>query len=159
MKWHKGDIVDLFNTGKYNALGFTANARRSRFGDLIMGAGAAKKVADAYPGVPRALGVAVGAMKVPDYLLAFAEVDDQWFFALQTKRHWKDEYGNVTYDMADLARRSLEALNQYADEHPDMNFVVNCPLIGLGGYGHKKKFIKELVEQAVPANNVTVCVL
>ncbi|MFK5073233.1 hypothetical protein ACI4BE_27295, partial [Klebsiella pneumoniae] len=91
-----------------------------------------------------------------DFLLAEAEVSDlivDKVLAIQVKRHFKDD-GDL-----DLTKKSLAKLKEWSDNNPSEHIVINCPLIGLGGFSKDVDRIKKEVESALGSANITVCTM
>ena len=72
--------------------------------------------------------------------------------AVQTKRDWKAP-GDWDLTVASLKMFSAR-LNK-----ENIRFVLNCPLIGLGGFGDERKRVFDMVEEILGQNDVIVCTL
>jgi hypothetical protein len=100
---------------------FTANNVRTKAGKLVMGAGAAKAVRNAYPGID---------LRIPvDALVTYAEVkpgSGQWIGRFQVKHHWKDAAE------LELIKRSSQLLSSHAKQRPNVQFHLNAPGVGNG---------------------------
>lgn len=164
MEWRNGDMVDVCREVGANGIVFTANSVVTANNCLVMGAGAAKRVKDAFPdSVPRALGAQIKKSNhgvQPDYHLVgvklpMAQSPDSPFyiFALQVKRHYA-----APGDLA-LAVESLKALSGWCSLNPDAKLVMNCPLIGLGGFAGQIDKVKSIVEDILSDANVIVTIL
>ena len=99
---------------------------------LVMGAGAAKALAEAEPRLPSLFAEAVrreGAYQGGVYLYGFVavEVDGRSYGAFQTKGHFRDR--------ADLAliRLGASKLRRFLEERPGLEVHMAFPGIGLGG--------------------------
>jgi hypothetical protein len=88
-----------------------------------------------------------------DYQVVAAKQGDLWVAAVQVKRHWKDA------GVWDLTVDSLEALARHLAKYPDLKCVLNCPLIGLGGFADRAEEVKEMVSLVLQDANVLVCVM
>ena len=164
MEWRNGDMIDVCREVGANGVVFTANSVVTTSDYLVMGAGAAQRVRDAFPSsVQKALGSQIKQVKhgvQPDYYLAgvtlpMANKPDSPFyiFALQVKRHYA-----APGDLA-LTVESLESLNRWCKANPDVKLVMNCPLIGLGGFASQIDKVKSIVEGILSDANVIVTVL
>jgi hypothetical protein len=175
MEWCKGDLIDVFRDMGAGVLAFTSNAvvRASEEGPkLVMGAGAAKRVRDEFERVDYKLGAAIArntplsdiealgrtAMPSvyglhPDYHVALASQEGVKILAVQVKRHY-----NAEGDLA-LARRSLEKFAEMMKDRPDRRAVINCPLIGFGGYRGTPELVEAMVEEVLAGVQVAVCKL
>lgn len=99
---------------------------------LVMGAGAAKALAEAEPRLPRLFAEAArreGTFRGGVYLYGFVavEVDGNSYGAFQTKAHFRDR--------ADLGLVHLGAsrLRRFLEERPGLEVHMAFPGIGLGG--------------------------
>lgn len=164
MEWRNGDMIDVCREVGANGIVFTANSVVSTNDCLVMGAGAAQRVRDAFPkSIQRALGAQIKQSSPgvqPDYhfvgvTLPMAKQPDLPFyiFALQVKRHYA-EPGDLA-----LTVESLEALNSWCRANPDVKLVMNCPLIGLGGFASQIDKVKSIVEGILSDTNVIVTIL
>lgn len=155
MRWIQGDLIDVATKLNAHVLGFTANSVITKNGKLVMGGGAAKRVRDYFDGVDAELGKNIGA-NLTDFLLAEANVSDlivDKVLAIQVKRHFKDD-GDL-----DLTKQALEKLKEWSEKHPSEHIVINCPLIGLGGFANEVDKIKKEVESVLGSANITVCTM
>ena len=95
----------------------------------------------------------------PDYFVAHAshwledKKDHIRLVALQVKRHY-----NAQGDL-DLTEQSLEKFAEMMRSRPERRAVMNCPLIGLGGFGDQQKLVTDLVERVLGDIDVIVCTL
>jgi hypothetical protein len=165
MEWRTGDMLDVGQKEGCNVIAFTANAvvrEERRQAALVMGGGAALRVRNAFPGIDFALGQRIlNASSRPsfksgvqdDYYVVAAKQNDLWVAAVQVKRHWQD-VGDW-----DLTEDSLEALSRHLAKYPDLKCVLNCPLIGLGGFADRADEVKEMVSLVLKDANVLVCVM
>lgn len=154
MKWVRGaDLLDHAREVGATHVAFTANYVVKR-GRLVMGAGAAKRVRDALPGVD----AAIGRLCPPsgDYHLICVE-DERWnpkgVLAVQVKRHYSDD-GDW-----DLAVRSLRALAEFCEGNRDAFVVMNCPLVGRGGFADRSSEVESMVEEVLCEHPVLVTTL
>ena len=100
---------------------FTANAIRTRDGRLVMGAGAAKAVRDAYPGIDSRI-----PLNSPVTYVEVTPGSNQWLGRFQVKHHWKD-----AADL-ELIAQSAEILARHATLRPNVQFHLNAPGVGNG---------------------------
>jgi len=106
---------------------FTANNVIKTNGALVMGAGAAKEVRDAWKGVDLLLGEKIARFCGGDYGLISATINKhQVIAAFQTKRQYNQP---AIYD---VVRKSTKALDKFARKFPQLVFHLNYPAIGLG---------------------------
>ena len=101
-------------------------------GELVMGAGAAKALAEAYPWLPEKLGaMAKRSPKRGDwhlYGVLAVEVEEKLSLGVfQTKGNWREKA-----DLAIIAH-SAQALARWLDERPGWEAHLAFPGIGLGG--------------------------
>lgn len=99
---------------------------------LVMGAGAAKALAEAEPRLPRLFAEAVrreGTLRGGVYLYGFVavEVDGRSYGAFQTKGHFRDRA-----DLG-LVRLGASRLQRFLEERPGLEVHMAFPGIGLGG--------------------------
>ncbi|MCX7946843.1 MAG: hypothetical protein N2557_07765 [Hydrogenophilus sp.] len=113
---------------------------------LVMGAGAAKALAEAEPRLPRLFAETIrreGAYQGGVYLYGFVavEVDGRSYGAFQTKAHFRDR--------ADLRLVHLAAsrLRRFLEERPGLEVHMAFPGIGLGGL--KPGEVLEALEEAL----------
>ena len=122
-------IGDMFESS--DILLFTANNVVNR-GRLIMGAGAAVDVANAYPAVPVLLGTKISRyMTNGFYGIVTSQQHDRVVGAFQTKYHYKNP------STIELVKRSIEQLVTLANNFPNKLIHLNFPGIGLGGLKEK----------------------
>lgn len=118
---------------KYDFVGFTANSTITQDGKLVMGAGTAKIVRDTFKGIDDRFGSNIDNLS--DF---YIKLDYQTrVFALQTKRHWKDE------SPIDLVKESISKLKDIAAFKA--TFAIPYPAIGYGGLSESD--IQPLIEQ------------
>lgn len=150
MKWFDNeDFLDLAIRLKVNHLAFTANSVIKESG-LVMGAGAALRIRNAYPGIDGEFGRILNRLPGRDYHVMHVlqpEHVPSNIYALQVKRHYRSD-GDI-----ELTRLSLR---KFALSLEGAEAVLNCPLIGLGGYADNPQEIFELVEEELA--NTSVCV-
>lgn len=113
---------------------------------LVMGAGAAKALAEAEPRLPRLFAEAVrreGTLRGGVYLYGFVavEVDGRSYGAFQTKAHFRDRA-----DLA-LVRLAASRLRRFLEERPGLEVHMAFPGIGLGGL--KPGEVLEALEEAL----------
>lgn len=113
---------------------------------LVMGAGAAKALAEAEPRLPRLFAEAVqreGILRNGVYLYGFVavEVGGRFYGAFQTKAHFRDR--------ADfrLIRLAASKLRRFLEERPGLEVHMAFPGIGLGGL--KPGEVLEALEEAL----------
>lgn len=104
----------------------TTNGVVKRDGSLVMGAGAAKALAERFPELPRILGAQAALTKRP-YGVIVVELEGFRVGAFQTKRDWRDpaDPALITY--------SARLLKAYLMAHPDLRAHFPFPGVGLGG--------------------------
>lgn len=131
-----GNILMEAKAGE--ALLFTANACVGADGRLVMGAGFAREVRDAYPGLDKKLGVAIQKkfgrpLQYPQYGLLLESVleannDMRTIGAFQTKYDWRDG-SNLP-----LIAYSVKSLCEWlARSESRVPVHLNFPGVGLGG--------------------------
>jgi hypothetical protein len=156
MIWQTGDILDIANSERCNVVAFTANSVLNKNGALVMGAGVAKRIRDHYPDIDAKLGSKItkklGENNQADFHVAVQKVEDVFVVAVQVKRDWRD---NGDWD---LTVESLELLARYLSEYPHLKCVLNCPLIGLGGFGNQQDKVRKMVESVFENTDIIVCV-
>lgn len=101
---------------------FTGNPVRKANGAIVMGAGAAMVVRDAYPGIDKAFGSKI----TPGKNLVFVNFGGQYFGWFKVKNHWQDAA------IPELIAASSEELAKLAASRPQMKFLLNYPGIGNG---------------------------
>lgn len=164
MEWHTGDMIDACKEFGAQGIVFTANSvitNQNGMSELVMGLGAAKRVRDFFPSAPRILAQEIkqtNARIQPDYHLAGFYFTDKnlspfYIFALQVKRDFKNNG-----DLA-LTIESLQILADWCIANPDVKLIMNCPLIGLGGFSDQEEDIKNIVEKILFNANVVVTTL
>lgn len=168
MEWHTGDLIDVCKKLDADGVVFTANSvicNKNDIRQLVMGGGAALRIKQYFPdSLPSALANVVAPGDTfgvaPDYHFAGvtfkrANKPDSSFyvFALQVKRHFAND-GDLQ-----LTVESLNRLADWCQEHPNIRLVLNCPLIGLGGFAHRAEEIKGVVEGILRNTNVVVTIL
>jgi hypothetical protein len=133
---------------------FTANALLLFGQELCMGGGAAAAVAHAFPGVEKRLGQRIGEkFKVfrgvcPDYFLEQATYQDTHIYALQVKRHVTDHLRAKTQAACfDLMLQSLDRLKETMALHPEEVFIMNMPLVELGGCANEEERVMDELEK------------
>ena len=98
---------------------FTGNPVRNRFGEVVMGRGAALAVKRAYPGI--------GKHITTDRPVTWYEISPgKWIGWFQVKHHWRQDAS------LDLIRRSARYLGAIAEKRPEQRFHLNCPGTGNG---------------------------
>lgn len=103
----------------------TTNGVARRDGSLVMGAGAAKALAERFPELPRILGKQVNPGK--PYGLIVVELKGFRVGGFQTKHHWQDPANPA------LIAYSARMLRAYLMAHPDLRGHLPLPGVGLGG--------------------------
>ncbi|MDW8358931.1 MAG: hypothetical protein RMK63_13615 [Thermus sp.] len=103
----------------------TTNGVVKQDGSLVIGAGAAKALAERFPELPRILGKRVNPGK--PYGLIVVELRGSRVGAFQTKYHWQDP-ANLA-----LIAYSTRMLRAYLMAHPDLRAHLPFPGVGLGG--------------------------
>lgn len=105
--------------------GFTTNGTVKNNGQLVMGRGTAKQVADMHPGIPAILGDMVSAYGNMPFLLPHNLV------SIPTKHDWKDEQADT-----ELITESLnilfEGICDYQLSNWRTNPMIKMPLPGAG---------------------------
>jgi hypothetical protein len=166
MEWRKNDIIDVYKAENANGIVFTANSvviTKNHNSELVMGAGAAKRIRDYFnQDITCKFGNIIktnDARIQPDYYLKGIKFTLEsnpaplYIFALQVKRDFKDK-GDLH-----LTIQSLEALAQWCQSNPEIKLVLNCPLIGCGGFKNQKEEVFDLVEEILKDCNVIVTTL
>jgi hypothetical protein len=168
MEWRTGDLINVCKELDADGVVFTANSvicNKNGIRQLVVGSGAALRVKQYFPdSLPSALANVVAPGDTfgvtPDYHFAGvtfkrANKPDSPFyvFALQVKRHFAND-GDLQ-----LAIESLTQLAAWCQDNPDVKLVLNCPLIGLGGFASRAEEIKGVVEGILRNTNVVVTIL
>lgn len=149
MEWRDGcDFLELAIQENIDNIVFSANSVVNQH-SLVMGAGAAKRIRDAYPGITRDFGKILDRRPVGDYhvIMVHRPENPHSVYALQVKRHYRDA-GDF-----ELCRNSIRQLVSVLDGAPA---VMNCPLIANGGFADEKELVYEMLE--VELKNVPVLV-
>jgi hypothetical protein len=160
MQWVEGDLIEICNRLNADGVVFSANSVVLSNGELCLGAGAALRVRNAFPKAALVLGNQIkqdGYNWVqPDYYLAgcvFDAVKPFYVFALQVKRDFRHK-GDIQ-----LTIQSLKDLAAWCEENPEVKLVMNCPLIGLGGYSSRVDEVKEIVSSILKNTSIVVTIL
>lgn len=106
---------------------FTGNAIRNKHGALVMGAGAAKAVRDAYPGIDKAVITSEAGLAFTAIPESCGGQSDQWLGWFQTKRHWRSKAE------VKLIKETSFRLARLAKHRPEVTFHLNAPGVGAGG--------------------------
>ena len=101
---------------------FTGNPIVKKNGAVVMGAGAAKVVRDAYKGID----VYFGKGMTTSTLLKFVYTDNGYMGWAKVKNHWQ-----MPADLGVVASM-VEVLTEVATKRPDMIFHMNYPAVGNG---------------------------
>jgi hypothetical protein len=165
VEWRVGDLIDVCKEADADGIVFTANAviqNKNNAPELVMGFGAAKRIGDYFPNVASLLAKEIKQEETriqPDYYLAGLKFKNNkketpfYVFALQVKRDFKDK-GDI-----ELTIQSLKQLANWCKENPEIHLVLNCPLIGAGGFSHQKEIIFDIVEKELESLNIIVTTL
>lgn len=160
MQWAEGDLIEICNRLNADGVVFSANSVVLSNGELCLGAGAALRVKNAFPKAALVLGKQIkqdGYNWVqPDYYLVGCMFNIEkpfYVFALQVKRDFRHK-GDL-----ELTNQSLAELATWCEENPEIKLVMNCPLIGLGGYANQIEEIKATTELILNKTNVIVTIL
>jgi hypothetical protein len=164
MDWRVGDFVKLAKESDRRVIAFTANAVLKGSAQkplLVMGKGAAAAVLEEFPTANAALACRLPPFPLglqPDYGCVSAQLQNLegtpcHVVAVQVKRGWKDD------GIFDLTERSLRQFAEMMRLRPDRKAVLNCPLIGNGGFAHQSDRVKSMVEAALQDIDVWVCTL
>ena len=162
MEWLSGDMLQVAREEECEIIAFTANSvLKSINGSqaLVMGGGAAKRVRDAFPGIDIQLAEkiiesrSIDNNNSADYYVVASKTNGLWVAAVQVKRHWKDD-GDWK-----LTETSLKTLARHLSKNPNRKCVLNCPLIGLGGFSDRIDDVKQMVEDTLKDANVFVCII
>ena len=174
MDWQVGDIISIGEAKKYDVIAFTANSYVTADFRLVMGAGAAKRVLRHYPGIDAEFGTRIrvgelgfedGLIYPPhgvqkDYLVAGVPRAGIIIAAVQVKQHFRDHTEPEAKDLCwELTVKSLAKLRRWCERHPDKRVVMNCPLIGFGGYGDQEERVRIMTIEALRGTSVTICTL
>ena len=159
MEWRKGDMIDIAAQEGITTIGFTANAviwRDNGVPKLVAGRGAALRVREKFPTVDAMLAAAIlkgkDRMGVHhDYHCVSVVGKFYKIFAVQVKRHWRDP-GDWP-----LTEASLEAFASMLPQEEAA--VLNCPLIGEGGFADRKDEVMGMVERILNNRQVIVTTL
>ena len=178
MKWCTGDLIEISKSEKCNVIAFTANSYVTSDFRLVMGAGCAKRVRDHFLGVDFDLGNrirkrissslenAVESVVSPkegvqaDYYVAGVPRDGIIVAAVQVKRHYQDHKNSDSKKACfELTIASLKKLRRWCEKNNDSRVVINCPLIGCGGYSQEEDQVKAMVEKTLGSVDIYVCTL
>ena len=127
MKEIKGDIFDYI--GIADAICVTTNGIVKKNGELVMGAGIAKAMANKYPDLAKVLGKKVNTTGKNIVFKGIEAKDNQGTYILSFPT--KNDYRSKS-DL-ELIRRSAIRLKYLADIHKLNNIIIPCPGIGCGG--------------------------
>lgn len=118
LSYPKGDV------GR-NIYMFTANSTLKNDGKLVMGAGCAKTVRDAFHGIDKMFGDKIGHLS--EFNVLFVKHNAQWIGAFQTKINWQEPSPMF------LVKESIDKLTRIAKERPLWTFHCPCPAVNHGG--------------------------
>ena len=172
MQWQQGDMLEYAQAHKISTICFTANGIVSG-GRLVCGAGAALDVKRKFPSADRSLGNLLEYKRWKqglqgDYFTLETEqltrnwlgdhnVDAVRIVAVQVKRDWRD---NGDWHLTEKSLLRLRAdLNRWRVEKDRPEAVLNCPLIGRGGFSDRKDEVFKMVEYYLEDMNITVFTL
>jgi hypothetical protein len=114
---------------------FTANNVIKKDGSLVMGAGTAKEVQDAWPKVSLMLGQKIQKFGNNDYHVVTTTIQKgQVIGAFQTKRNYKH------ISSYDIIHKSTQSLKKIASKYPQFRYHLNFPGIGYGKLDYEKVF-------------------
>jgi len=124
MTERRGNMFDVLGTADYFLV--TTNSTINRFGNLVMGRGAAKQLCEHCPKVAKALG---DKIRGSDYYIQDSGlyVKKSRLWAFQVKRYWKQKANPF------LIRTATMILIAKAKNNPSKEFHLNFPGIGNGG--------------------------
>ena len=141
MEWRDDvDFLDLAIEENINNIVFTANSVVTN-GKLVMGAGAALRIRNAYPEIDSQFGELLLPNGRKDYHVVEVhrpEENPHTVYALQVKRHYRD---NGDFELC------ITSLRKLIDKLKDEPAVLNCPLIGYGGFSDKTQRVYDMVEK------------
>jgi len=136
----KGDIMAWWRLG--NVIGITTNGFVKRNGRAVMGAGIAKSMRDAIPGVD----LQVGA-RIKDFGNSPAYFPEHKFFTFPVKHNWwEDADLELIYKSAEFINRNYNAGDR-----------IDFPRPGCGNGKLEWKTVKPVLEKAFSGHK-TVCV-
>ena len=127
MKEIKGDIFDYI--GIADAICVTTNGIVKKNGELVMGAGIAKAMANKYPDLAKVLGKKVNTTGKNIVFKGIEAKDNNGTYVLSFPT--KNDYRSKS-DL-ELIRRSAIRLKYLADIHKLNNIIIPYPGIGCGG--------------------------
>lgn len=165
-----GDFIKAARELDADGLIFSANSliKRVKDGDrtvneLVMGAGAARRVRDYFGSyIPRQLAASISpsgeAGVRPDYHIAYVSIPfkgnpERRFtvVAFQVKRHFQNPAD------LDLITESAEWLHQWLATQPDKKYVMNLPGVNLGQLRQHEDEIKEILSSRLGKFDLIVC--
>lgn len=137
---------NMFDASKADMIFCTTNGVVTKYGALIMGAGAARNMKERHAGIENYFGSKLKAGQVNKYGLIYGKSRG----AFQTKYHYNDKSD------LDLIMFSAQKLAALASQHPHLTFAVNFPGIGCGGLS--RAAVTSAIETILP-NNIEVWLL
>lgn len=105
---------------------FTGNTIVKNNGALVMGAGAAKQIRDAYPGIDGSFGKLIKRLPEAHILWVAFENPQQHLGWFKVKYHWADDAD------LDLIAESARRLAEIARSNPFRTYHLNYPGVGNG---------------------------
>lgn len=126
---------------------FTTNGTVKNNGELVMGRGTAKQVADMHPGIPAILGDMVSAYGNIPFLLPHNLV------SIPIKHHWQDPYADEELIVESL-NILFEGICDHLLIHKHYKPMIKMPLPGAGAGKLISKTCKELVEDELLHSNI-----
>lgn len=119
-----GDIFELFETGKYDAICITTNGEVKKNGEAVMGRGIALTAKSKFKGIERRLANRLNLHGNHVYVLGLTKHGRVLSFP--TKRRWRDS------SHIDLIVSSAKQLVEKADEHNMKQVLLTRPGCGNG---------------------------
>ena len=120
----KGDIFEDEHILDFVCI--TTNSILNKNGELVMGAGVAKRAKDLHKELPKLFGDAINSRSAISGFYGMLLVKDK-YVAFQTKVHWKDK------SPIDVVKRSIIMLERTAIKYKGKRFGLPFPAINNGG--------------------------
>ena len=120
----KGDIFEDEHILDFVCI--TTNSILNKNGELVMGAGVAKRAKDLHKELPKLFGEAIKSKNAISGFYGMLLVKDK-YVAFQTKVHWKDK------SPIDIVKRSISMLERTAIKYKYNWFGLPFPAINNGG--------------------------
>lgn len=123
---HTGNMWSIYDNTDYFI--FTGNSYIKNNGELVMGRGMAKQVADRFLFTPKLIGDVIKSLCDHLRFYGFATIVTAPIIGVfQVKKHYK-----MSAELS-IIEKSVSKLKVFADKYSDKRFDMNYPGIGYGG--------------------------